>query len=60
MGFKNLSISKIMKRKQTEFFNVSEQNPTHKQTEAFNVNEHFLLKQLLEAILLLIVCATHC
>ena len=35
-------------RKQTESFNVSEQNPTRKQTEAVNVNEHFLLKQLPE------------
>ena len=31
--------------KQTESFNVSEQNLTHKPTEAVNVNEHFLLKQ---------------
>ena len=31
-------------RKQTESFNVSEQNPT----EAVNVNEHFLQKKLQE------------
>ena len=59
MGFKNLSISKIRKRNETGFFNVSQQNPTLKQTEASNLNEHFLLKQLLEAIFFIIVCATH-
>ena len=34
--------------KQTESFNVNEQNPTSKRTEAVNVNEHFLLKHLTE------------
>ena len=34
--------------KQTEPFNVSEQNPTRKRTEAVNVNEHILLKHLQE------------
>ena len=36
--------------KQTESFNVSEQNPTRKQTEAVNINEHFLLKQFPEDV----------
>ena len=39
---------KLEKCKQTEFFNISEQNPTRIQTEAINVNKHFLLKQILE------------
>ena len=39
---------KLGKRKQTEFFNVSEKNTTRKRTEAVNVNRHFVLKQFLE------------
>ena len=41
--------------KQTDSFNISEQNPTCKRTEAVNVREHILLKQLLEGELKLIV-----
>ena len=40
---------KLGKRKQTEFFNVSEQNPTRKRTEAINVNKHFMLKPFMES-----------
>ena len=43
---------KLGKRKQTEFFDVSEQNPTRKRTEAVDVNKHFMLKLFLDGYII--------